>query len=258
MGTASTTKYIKNVSGALTEEAALTTSAGAADANKVPALNASGILDASIVNSKATSAGAGDAGKLAALNASGILDSTIINSKATSAGAGDAGKIAALNSSGVLDSTLVNSTITSAGGGSSGKLVALDGSGKLDSTVLPVGIGADTQIITASEALAAGDFVNVWNSTGAKVRKADATTAGKHAMGFVLSAVASSGAATVYFEGTNTAVTGQTPGDVFLATTAGGATTTPPSTAGNIVQNIGVATSPTTINFQYNRPITLA
>ena len=58
MGTASTTKFIKNNAGTLTEEAALTTSAGAGDAQKVPALNASGVLDASITNAKNTSAGA--------------------------------------------------------------------------------------------------------------------------------------------------------------------------------------------------------
>ena len=50
MGTISTTKFIKNSAGSLAEEAALTTSAGAADANKIPALNASGVLDPSIVN----------------------------------------------------------------------------------------------------------------------------------------------------------------------------------------------------------------
>jgi hypothetical protein len=57
MGTASTKKFIKNNAGTLTEEAALLTSAGAGDANKVPALNASGVLDSTIVNSKTTSAG---------------------------------------------------------------------------------------------------------------------------------------------------------------------------------------------------------
>ena len=63
MGTLSTKKFIKNNSGVLTEEAALTTSAGAGDADKLPALNASGVLDSTIVNSVAASAGAGDAGK---------------------------------------------------------------------------------------------------------------------------------------------------------------------------------------------------
>ena len=163
MGTLSTTKFIKNSAGNLAEEAALTTSAGAGDAQKVPALNASGILDATIINSKTTSAGAGD----------------------------------------------------------SGKVVALDASGKIDATMMPVGITADVQIITTSEAIAAGDWVNVWNSTGAKVRKADATVAGKEAHGFVLSGFGSGVSATVYFEGSNTAVTGQTAGVVYLSTTAG-------------------------------------
>lgn len=199
MGTASTTKYIKNNSGALTEEAALTTSAGAGDAQKIPALNASGVLDLTITNGKTTSAGAGD----------------------------------------------------------SGKLVALDGSGRIDSTMMPVGIGADTATITTSEALSAGDFVNVWNSTGAKVRKADATVSGKEAHGFVLSAYGSSASATVYFEGTNTGVTGQTPGPVFLSTTAGTATSTAPSGSGNVVQRIGFAVSATAINFQAQTPIVL-
>lgn len=224
MGTASTTKVIIQSGGNLQETTTLLTSAGAGDANKIPALNASGVLDSSIINSKTTSDGAGDSGKIPALNASGILDDTIINATVTS---------------------------------SANKIPKLDGSGKLDVTVMPVGIGADTAVITASEALAAGDFVNVWNSTGSKVRKADATTAGKHAMGFVLSAVSNGAAATVYFEGTNTQVTGMTPGDVFLSTTAGLATGTAPSASGNIVQPIGIATSATSINFQYNRPITL-
>ena len=48
------------------------------------------------------------------------------------------------------------------------------------------GGGADTGTVTTSEALAAGDLVNIWNSSGAKARKADATTAGKEAHGFVL------------------------------------------------------------------------
>jgi hypothetical protein len=224
MGTASTTKVIVQSNGNLQETTTLVTSAGAGDANKLPALNASGVLDASIVNSKNTSAGAGDAGKLAALNSSGILDDTIINATVTSA---------------------------------ANKTVKTDGSGKLDITLMPTGVGVDAASIVTSEALAAGDFVNIWNSTGAKARKADATTAGKHAMGFVLSAFASAATATVYFEGTNTQVTGQTPGDVYLATTAGAATGTAPSGSGNVVQPIGIATSATSINFQYNRPITL-
>lgn len=147
---------------------------------------------------------------------------------------------------------------SSAGAGNAGNIPALDASGRLDSTMMPTGIGADTAIITASEALAAGDLVNVWNSTGAKVRKADATSAGKEAHGFVLAAVASGAAATVFFEGTNTQVTGLTPGRQYLSTTPGQATATAPSGSGNTVQIIGFATAATALNFQAMTPIVLA
>lgn len=148
---------------------------------------------------------------------------------------------------------------TSAGAGDSGKIAGLDASGRWDNSMMPVGIGADTAAITASEALAAGDFVNIWNSTGAKVRKADASTAGKEAHGFVLSAVSSSATATVYFEGTNTQVTGATAGVIFLSdSTPGGFTSTAPTGTGKTVQRIGFATSTTAINMQSNIPIVLA
>lgn len=160
---------------------------------------------------------------------------------------------------------LVNGVLTeifgvqaSAGAGNAGDLVSLDDSGRIDNSMMPVGIGADTSTISASETLAAGDWVNVWNNSGAKVRKADATTAGKEAHGFVLAAVTSGNPATVYFEGTNTQVSGQTPGPVFLQTTAGVGGPTVPSASGNVVQCIGFATSPTTINFQAQPPIVLA
>ncbi len=147
---------------------------------------------------------------------------------------------------------------TSAGAGNAGDLVSLDDSGRIDNSMMPVGIGADTATITASETLAAGDWVNVWDNSGAKVRKADATTAGKEAHGFVLSAVTSGNPATVYFEGTNTQVTGQTPGPVYLQTTAGTGGATIPSASGNVVQHIGVAVSATAVSFEAQPPVTLA
>lgn len=176
----------------------------------------------------------------------------------TSAGAGDSGKIPALNASGVLDSTVVNSKTTSAGAGDSGKVVALDGSGRIDSTMMPVGIGADTQTVTTSEAIASGDLVNIWDNSGAKCRKADATVAGKEAHGFVLVGVGSGAGAIVFFEGSNTAMAGLTPGVQFLSTTAGTATATAPSGSGNVVQRVGFAVSATTMNFQSGVPIVLA
>lgn len=202
MGTLSTTKVLKNAAGVLTEETTLTTSAGAGDANKLVALNASGVLDASIVNSKTTSAGAGD----------------------------------------------------------SGKLVALDGTGRLDTSMMPVGLGADTAVIVASETLAAGDLVNIWNNAGtANVRKADGSTTGKEAHGFVLAGFASAASATVYFEGTNTQCTSLTPGLQYLSgSTAGKSSSTAASGSGKVVQVVGFAISATAMNFQAESPIVLA
>jgi len=155
--------------------------------------------------------------------------------------------------------TEVAATQTSAGAADAGKIPALDAAGRLALQMMPVGIGADTATLTASEALSAGDYVSVWNNAGTpSVRKADATAAGKEAHGFVLAAVASSAAATVYFEGTNTAVTGQTAGVVYLQTTAGQGGTAAPTGAGNVAQCIGFAVSATAVNFQSNRPIVLA
>ncbi len=187
-------------------------------------------------------------------NAGTLTEEAAVN---TSAGAGDEGKIPALGATGVLAASIVNSVGTSAGAGDSGKLPSLDGSGKLDNSFMPVGIGADSAAISTSETLAAGDFVNIWDSTGAKVRKADATTSGKEAHGFVLAAFTHPTTATVYFEGTNTGVTGKTPGVQFLLTTAGTSGSTAPSASGNVVQKVGVAVSATAINFEPQQSITL-
>jgi hypothetical protein len=148
---------------------------------------------------------------------------------------------------------------TSGGAGDENKIPHLDAGGRLDASFMPTGIGADTKVIQASENLAAGDFVNVHNVTGsARVRKADASTTGKEAHGFVKAVVTSGQNATVFFEGANDQVTGQTPGVVYLSTTPGLATTTPPSASGNVVQRIGFAVAAAEINFQSQVPIVLA
>ena len=71
-------KFLKNNAGVITEEAAIASSAGAGDEGKIPALNASGVLGATIVNSVTSSAGAGSAGKLPALDGTGRLDDTFL------------------------------------------------------------------------------------------------------------------------------------------------------------------------------------
>jgi hypothetical protein len=161
------------------------------------------------------------------------------------------------NVSGVL--TEQEASTTSAGVADAGKIVALDAAGKLSETMLPTGIGADVAVVNATEALSGGDYVNIWDNSGAfGVRKADASVSGKYAHGFVLDAFAENTAATVYFEGANNQVTGQSPGDVFLSTTPGVGSPTAPSGTGQVVQRIGVATSATSVNFEKGIPVVLA
>lgn len=156
--------------------------------------------------------------------------------------------------------TQENAIATSAGAGDAGKIPKLDGSGKLDSTLMPTGVGTETRSVTASEALSANDLVNFHNSAGLRMRKADATTAGKEAHGFVLASVSNGASGTVYpEEAVISGLSGLTPGaNQFLATTAGGRTETPPSTAGQVVQHVGVALSATEMLFRPRQAITLA
>jgi hypothetical protein len=155
--------------------------------------------------------------------------------------------------------TEIAGLVTSAGAGDAGKLVATDGTGRLDLSLMPVGTDVEVQTITASENLSAGDFVNIWVSSGTKVRKADGSTTGKKAHGFVLAAVTSGASATVYMGAVNTQVTGATVGDVYLsATTPGGFTSTAPTGSGQTVQNLGCAVSATAIDFKPTAPIVLA
>lgn len=174
---------------------------------------------------------------------------------ATSAGAADAEKIPSTNGSGVLDPSILNAATTGVS-----KVVLTDGTGKIDVTILPTGVGPDTASITSSENLAAGDLVNVWDDAGTvKVRKADATAEGKEAMGFVLAGVTAPAAATVYFEGQLTGLTGLTRGArQYLSTTPGGRVETAPSGAGNVAQEVGHAISTTVMVFEPQMPVTVA
>lgn len=150
-------------------------------------------------------------------------------------------------------------TVISTGGNEAGDIVALDDTGRIDNSVLPVGLGDDAATIVASENLAAGDWVNIWDDAGTvKCRKADATTNGKDVTGFVLASASLGTNAYIYFEGTNTTVTGMTPGAlVYLSTSAGVGVHTPPVSAGNVVQKIGRAVSTTSVQIEASNPIEL-
>lgn len=143
---------------------------------------------------------------------------------------------------------------TSAGAGDAGEFTILDGSGKLDITLMPNGVGADSITATAGEALAAGDFVYINGSGG--VLKADATTFAKRAMGYVLASVLNAGTATVFFDESNSSLSGLTPGGMYyLSATSGLATLTSPTTSGQFVQELGIATSATSLHVNIKTPI---
>lgn len=155
----------------------------------------------------------------------------------------------------------VAALVASTGASDAGKIVATGDDGRLDDSLMPVGIGADTKIVTASEALAAGDYVNIYDNAGtANCRKASAADATKPAHGFVLDNVTSGDPATIHFEGANTALTGLTAGLTYVlsAATPGAVVNLvgAPAADGNILQVLGVATAANEINTEIdNSPI---
>lgn len=156
--------------------------------------------------------------------------------------------------------TLTQAVTTSAGVADANKIPSLDTNGTLSPTFLPTGVELQTVVLPTSENLASGDFVNIFEDSGTtKARKADASN-GREARGYVLAAVTSPADATIYLTGRNTAVTGATVGPLYLsATTPGGFSPTQPATPGAnvILQPLGHALSPTSILFEYDRPIAL-
>lgn len=113
--------------------------------------------------------------------------------------------------------------------------------------------------MTASEALSAANFVNIHNSSGAKIRKANATDDTKPVNGFVPAGIANGASGTMIAPGrVITGLSGLTPGSAYYLDTTGGAiTATPPSGSGNLVQEVGVALSATDLLFTPKQGITL-
>lgn len=139
---------------------------------------------------------------------------------------------------------------TSAGSASAGQVPALNGSGQIDSTMLPASTGLPSLSLTASGAIAANSFVSI-NSSGQIVAASAASTSAP-AVGFCPNAISSGSSGTVQFAGTLcTGQTGLTPGaPVYLsATTAGASSSTAPSTAGQLIQQIGFAITATEFVF---------
>ncbi|MEO5499012.1 MAG: hypothetical protein ABIR46_00765 [Candidatus Saccharimonadales bacterium] len=157
--------------------------------------------------------------------------------------------------------TEVPAVSVSAGVADAGKLPELDGNGRLSVSMMPTGVAADVKIIQASESLAAGDFVNIHDVAGAtRVRLANASSgAATRAHGYVLDNVTTGTNATVYFEGANTQVTGLTSGlNYVLSNVTPGkllVLASAPTTAGHILQELGVADATTELNVEIGKPI---
>lgn len=126
-----------------------------------------------------------------------------------------------------------------------------------DNTVAPDKLVAGT--VVASEALAQGDLVHVWNDSGLfMARKASAAPgAAYEAHGFVLEAAAIGASVPVYHQGYDPFLSSLSPGPQYLSTDAGRASSTPPAKAGSLVQQVGFAPNDYTLNFSPDRPVLL-
>lgn len=142
----------------------------------------------------------------------------------------------------------------STGAGDANKLFQTDSTGRIDPSFMPPGIGADTETIVVSEALTAGDFVNIYDATGRTARLADVDN-GRVAHGFVLANVPNGQNATVYKAGTNTSVSGLTPGAEYFLTNGGDATVTPAiASPAQIIQSLGYASDAGELVFAFQSP----
>ena len=140
--------------------------------------------------------------------------------------------------------------VQTGGSSNANKIAALDSAGKIANTMLPDGIGQDTVVIQASEALSAGQFINIWQSgSDTRVRRASASSTITRADGFVKEDVASGSDATIFISGINTNVEGSinVGGKVFLSATPGQGRAVPPTSVNNIAQYLGICTDDNTV-----------
>jgi hypothetical protein len=98
--------------------------------------------------------------------------------------------------------------------------------------------------LNASESLAAGDWINI---SASFVRKASSTDTTKQCHGFVITAVSSGSAATIYYNGVNPALSGLTVGARYFLSASGAESVNAPTTTGQLSQEVGVAISTTAI-----------
>lgn len=145
--------------------------------------------------------------------------------------------------------TLESAINSSAGAGDANKIIMTDAGGLIDPTFLP---STGDISVEASENLSAGDFVNLFDDSGTvRMRLADNSN-GRPADGYVLNAVTAlaSGVIKPLHVGVNNQLAGLTAGSRYFLDTAGGVTTTAPSSTGDTVQCLGIALSATELYMQ--------
>lgn len=141
--------------------------------------------------------------------------------------------------------------------GAGGRSVQVEEAGTI--VLQPTESGSSLVQVVASEPLAAGDLVNIWDNAGtANARRASASSFDLQAHGFVLADASTGSLASIYLEGPNTAATGLSAGPLFLSVTPGKTSPTGPTVSRQIAQRVGVAYSSSGFIFQPEMPVELA
>ena len=158
---------------------------------------------------------------------------------------------------------LVEGVVTSAGAIDAFKIPALGADGRFDDSLMPVGIGADTQIAVASELIGAGKYVQFFDDGGVfAIRLADNSN-NRPADGFVLSEFALGASATVYpLDSVNRELAGLAISGRYWLGTAGGVIAaaldeTDPANDGKVSQYLGKAKSATELITTDSDPVVL-
>lgn len=243
---------------------------GSAGSGLIPALNSSSVLDASIGGTGAATLTAhsvlvGEGTSPVAFVGPGATAGVPLVSNGGSADphfstavvAGGGTGAVTLTNHGVLLGQGTSAVVATSAGTASYVLTSNGASS--DPTFQPAPTGAPTASILASEDIAAGSLVNVYNNSGtANVRNADNTSSSKYANGTAVSAISNSSSGLVTFGAVDiTGLSGLTIGQLFLGTT-GGATSTAPSSSGDVVQLVGLAISATEAIFNPGQNYNLA
>lgn len=151
--------------------------------------------------------------------------------------------------------------MVSGGATDAGKLIAAGNDGKLDASFLPTGIGANQVIVPATEALSAGQFVNLYDATGTLSARLADNSNNREAWGYVKEAVVSGAQATVYRLNTvNANLSSLVTGSDYWLGTAGGVITAPldpEDDTGKLDQYLGKALSATELVTAELEPIQL-